>query len=591
MSRPLRLPYATLALVAGVVLLTGIALRTYSHVSHFEDRSRLVGHTHEVIAAIQSVLAATTAAEAAQRGYVTSGDGSFLDTYDEAVRSLPRGLAALSDLIADNPEQQREAARLRARIAEKLETLAAGVALRKRSTPDDPELLVALKAGKPGMDALRNQALAMQQTERTLLDEREAEAEASARALERTLLLGTAMALLLVIASVVSLRREVRGRIHAQAAIDRKASEIEDLYNNAPCGYHSVDASGIVVRINDTQLNWLGYRRDEVVGKLAHPDLMTAESAARFHSEVFPLFLAQGWLKDVEFDYLRKDGTVLPGLLNATTIYDEAGNYVMSRTTLYDITDRRVADHRIRDLNAQLAANAERLQAAYKELEGFSYSVSHDLRAPLRAIDGYSRMVDEDFGPALDPEARRMLGVVRSNTQRMGQLIDDLLEFSRLGRLSLSVGNVDMHELAGEVVTALQGDDIPAAAEVTLNPLPPTTGDRTLLKQVWVNLIANAAKYSGKRSRPRIEIGGEAAAGEMRYWVRDNGVGFDMRYYNKLFGVFQRLHSADQFPGTGVGLALVQRVVTRHGGKVWAEGVLDQGAVFFFSIPERTPHG
>ncbi|HWM41256.1 MAG TPA: ATP-binding protein [Burkholderiales bacterium] len=236
------------------------------------------------------------------------------------------------------------------------------------------------------------------------------------------------------------------------------------------------------------------------------------------------------------------------------------------------------------ELESRVRERTAELQASNQELEAFSYSVSHDLRAPLRAVDGYTRMLEEDYGPQLEGEARRLLSVVRAASRRMGQLIDDLLDFSRLGRRALARQRVDMNALAAEAAGEL-ADGSKALLESA--PLPLAQADRAMMKQVWANLIGNALKYSGKRDAPRIEIGGREDAGENVYWVRDNGVGFDMRYVEKLFGVFQRLHSLEEFPGTGVGLAIVQRVVTRHGGRVWAEGRPGEGACFYFSLPRE----
>jgi signal transduction histidine kinase len=234
------------------------------------------------------------------------------------------------------------------------------------------------------------------------------------------------------------------------------------------------------------------------------------------------------------------------------------------------------------ELESRVRSRTAELEAANRELGSFSYSVSHDLRAPLRAVDGYARMLEEDYGERLDAEGRRLLGVVRDSARGMGQLIDDLLEFSRLGRQELAKRHIDMTPLVQEVVNELQRD---AQATVHIDAVPPANADRALLRQVWLNLIANALKYSSKQDCSVVQIGGKADGGEHVYWVRDNGVGFDMRYADKLFGVFQRLHRSDEFPGTGVGLAIVQRVVTRHGGRVWAEGQVGKGACFFFSLP------
>ena len=234
------------------------------------------------------------------------------------------------------------------------------------------------------------------------------------------------------------------------------------------------------------------------------------------------------------------------------------------------------------ELESRVLERTAELEAVNKELASFSYSVSHDLRAPLRAVDGYARMLEEDYAVRLDEEGRRLLRVVRDSAGRMGQLIDDLLAFSRLSRQPLARHAVDSRALVQEVIGEVRGD---SRASVDVGELQEAQGDRTLLKQVWTNLISNALKYSSKREAPRVEIGSQVEGEENVYWVRDNGAGFDMRYAGKLFGVFQRLHSQEEFAGTGVGLAIVQRVVTRHGGRVWAEGQPDAGACFFFALP------
>jgi signal transduction histidine kinase len=238
-------------------------------------------------------------------------------------------------------------------------------------------------------------------------------------------------------------------------------------------------------------------------------------------------------------------------------------------------------------INRELEAANRELGAANKELESFSYSVSHDLRAPLRAIDGYSRMLQEGYAPVLDDEGKRLLSVVRESSLRMDRLIDDLLAFSRSCRQALVKQAFDTGALLREVLAELRVAEARPAAAVALGELPPSWGDRALLKQVWSNLLSNAVKYSSGKPAPRIVIAASEAAGESVYRVKDNGAGFDMRHYGKLFGVFQRLHAEKEFPGTGVGLAIVQRVVTRHGGRVWAQGRPGEGAEFFFSLPKQ----
>ena len=248
---------------------------------------------------------------------------------------------------------------------------------------------------------------------------------------------------------------------------------------------------------------------------------------------------------------------------------------------------RQLAEQALTRANAALLRRAEQLKVTNLELESFSYSISHDLRIPLRAVVGYARMLEEDHAERLDDEGRRLLQVIRDNGQRMGQLIDDLLAFSRLGRKEITATEIDMHELVEPQVGDVRRHEKYTAVEFDIGTLAPAWGDRALLQQVWINLISNAVKYSSGRTPPQVRISSTIADEEIIYSVSDNGVGFDMQYYDKLFGVFQRLHGADEFPGSGVGLAIVQRIVMRHGGRVWAEAQLDRGATFFFALPNN----
>jgi signal transduction histidine kinase len=241
------------------------------------------------------------------------------------------------------------------------------------------------------------------------------------------------------------------------------------------------------------------------------------------------------------------------------------------------------------ELEQHVAERTAQLESTNKELEAFAYSVSHDLRAPLRAIDGFTRILVEDYGPSLDAEGERVCAVISNNTRRMGQLIDDLLAFSRLSRADMQSTPIDMEALAEAAFRQLTTPESRERIEFRRGRLPPAVGDPTLIGQVWMNLLSNALKFSSGRERAIVEVGCQSSDGERErvYYVRDNGAGFDMRYAGKLFGVFQRLHSEREFEGTGVGLAIVQRMIHRHGGRVWGEGEVDKGATFFFTLPQR----
>jgi signal transduction histidine kinase len=227
------------------------------------------------------------------------------------------------------------------------------------------------------------------------------------------------------------------------------------------------------------------------------------------------------------------------------------------------------------------------LEAANKDLEGFTYSVSHDLRAPLRAIDGFSRILQQERGNLLDEEGNRLLGIVRKNAEKMSRLIDDLLALSRLGRLDTRFTNIDMDQLFKEVVNDFEHDGNQNHVQLKIQTLPWIRGDRSMIRQVLINLYSNALKFSGTRETPVIEVGSRTEKDEIICWIRDNGVGFDMRYAHKLFGVFQRLHGADEFEGTGVGLAIVHRILLKHSGRVWVESKIDEGSTFYFALPRQ----
>ena len=227
------------------------------------------------------------------------------------------------------------------------------------------------------------------------------------------------------------------------------------------------------------------------------------------------------------------------------------------------------------------------LKSSNVELEAFCYSVSHDLRTPLRAIDGFSRIVLDEYANKLDDEGKRLLNVVRSSTQKMGQLIDDLLALSRTGRKEMTMTEIDMEKLTNSVVEEIKPATVGKIPHIEIKTLPAATGDLVLLKQVLVNLLSNAIKFTGRKENAAIVVGGRTEEHENMYYVKDNGAGFDMLYAHKLFGVFQRLHTGDEFDGTGIGLAIVKRIIIRHGGRVWAEGKVNEGATFSFALPRK----
>ncbi len=290
----------------------------------------------------------------------------------------------------------------------------------------------------------------------------------------------------------------------------------------------------------------------------------------------------------------RKDGEVRWIWAIGGHLFDDTGQAYRLAGIVQDITERKQAEQEIRLLNERLEhrviERTAQLESANKELEAFSYSVSHDLRAPLRAIDGYSRILVEDYAAKLDDEGKRICSVISGEARRMGQLIDDLLAFSRLGRKEMHSSRIDMKALATSVFGELIKAEDPGRIDFQITRLPAVDADPSLIRQVWVNLLANAIKFTSKKKHAFIKVGTRPSPNEYIYYVQDTGAGFDMEYVDKLFGVFQRLHGESEFEGTGVGLAIVQRIVRRHGGRVWAEGEPGKGATFYFALPRQENH-
>ena len=299
-------------------------------------------------------------------------------------------------------------------------------------------------------------------------------------------------------------------------------------------------------------------------------------------------------IKHYETIRRRKDGSDVPVSLTVSPLIDHHGKIIGASKIARNITEQKRAEEALRErdrslttINDALKKQTIALAESNKELEGFSYSVSHDLRAPLRTIDAFSRILEEDHGPHLNDDARRSLSIVRKAVGQAGELIDDLLEFSKLGRQGMNFRLVKMTDLAWEAAGDLRILRDDRQIDLTIKDLPSCQGDRRFLKLVWINLLTNAFKYTKYRNESRIEVGwmpDDASSETVIYYVKDNGIGFNMTYAHKLFGVFQRLHRKEDFDGTGVGLAIVQRIVQRHNGRIWAEGKEDGGATFFFSL-------
>jgi PAS domain S-box-containing protein len=385
----------------------------------------------------------------------------------------------------------------------------------------------------------------------------------------------------------------VRRRVEQQLLESRDTLQREIVERTQQASLLNLTHDTIFVRdMNDIITYWnrgaaelYGWTEDQAVGKHSHQLLQTDYPLPM--DEVREELLRTGrW--EGELRKMKADGSRVFVASRWSLRQDEQGHPVAILETNNDISDRKHREEEIRKLNQELEKRTTDLEASNKELEAFAYSVSHDLRAPLRHMVGYTELLQKNVSSMLDEKSLRYMKTILESAKRMGALIDDLLAFSRIGRAETRQRPVSLEELVKEVLPDLQRETEGREIAWNIGALPDTFGDRPMLRVVLVNLIANALKFTRTRPLAEIEIGFlERQNDAVVVFVRDNGVGFDMKYAHKLFGVFQRLHQSGTFEGTGIGLATVQRIIHRHGGRVWAEGVVDGGATFFFSLPSQ----
>jgi PAS domain S-box-containing protein len=361
----------------------------------------------------------------------------------------------------------------------------------------------------------------------------------------------------------------------------------------------TIDADGRITDVNKATETVTGLPRDQLIGHDFSGYFTDPEKARDGYRTAF----AAGAVTNYPLAIRHISGRVTDVNYNASTYCDDKGRVIGVFAAARDVTYRKQAEaelamyqRHLEDLvaarTADLAEANQALDASNHELESFAYSVSHDLRAPLRAIDGYSHILQEDYGEKLDAEAQRLIHVVRDGVAKMARLIDDVLEFSRAARGAIGTSVIDMAGLVQATLQLLAPAMAGRSIAVQVAKLPPMRGDREMIGRVWMNLLDNAIKFTGHRDDALIEVGSYAETGEAEdtvYFVKDNGAGFDMAYVDKLFSVFQRLHGPEDFPGTGAGLAIVKRIVARHGGRAWAEGKIGDGAAFYFAVPPMEP--
>lgn len=601
----------------------------------------------EVILQTEVAVRSLDAAESAIRGYVITNDPAFAEPYHQAVAALPEIFSRIRLLVQDDAGQSARAARIEERASEKLAGLSAQEQLVGVGGSQQAVEWVKGGQGLRAMEDFRTEVAAFRMEEERLDTMRREAVERSWKQFDWLLISGASVAVLLAVTLALLFSRGISRRLRTLTENTRRLAEgqqlieplkgtdevahLDRVFHEMACALRTAhrelelrvaertadldaqraflrqvidldpnfifakDREGRFTLANQAIADAYGTTVEGLLGKRDADFNPHAEEVEHFFDDDLQVMNSGRemiipeehitdtsgrvrWLQTIKRPLASPDGTV---------------NQVLGVAT--NITERKWITEEIKTLNESLERRVEertaQLEAANRELEAFSYSVSHDLRAPLRAVDGFSRILMEDYAGLLDGEGHRVLGIIRANTQKMGQLIDDLLAFSHFGRKQIEESEIDMNRLAAAASEQVDSGGDGRVVHWDIGGLPPAHGDRAMMAQVFANLLSNAAKYSKTKGAPAVEVGGHAENGDNVYYVRDNGVGFDMQYTHKLFGVFQRLHSAEEFEGTGVGLAIVKRIVERHGGRVWAEGKVNEGATFYFALPRNGGDG
>jgi len=494
---------------------------------------------------------------------------------------------ALADLIyqtRDNPEQLVRLGRLENTIERRMQ-LAETIA-RSR----EPEKTLALIQEMVVANPMRDLIDQLQSAENALLVERDRESN-QRRVQYNALSWGALIVQLLLLGTIIwLLQRQTRHRLVAEQASTQAAARASTVLQTVREPIVLLDAKQRLLLYNNAFAELYGLDQEDVRGAELDSIGGGAWADPTIRQRLADILLRGRELWDFEHEQHAADGVVRTMLLNARRmpLPDQDDQVVLM--TVSDVSLQKANTQRIQELNRQLEGKVEQVSEVNRELEAFSYSVSHDLRAPLRHVAGFADKLSRHLGESADEKAQHYMQVIGSSARRMATLIDDLLVYSRLGRSAMRMQAVDMQSLVAETRAIVEANSLAEQPEHRIEwqvaPMPILVADENMMRQLWTNLIGNAVKYSNKRPTARIAIEYEPLPdGSHHFSVADNGAGFDMEYASKLFGVFQRLHKASEYPGTGIGLATVRRVLARHGGRIWAESKLDQGATFHFVLP------
>jgi len=599
----------------GLVVLSLIGSVSYVSIDRLTVQSSWVEHTHRVIESVRAMLAAVAQAESAQRGFLVTGDPVFLAPYRQAAWAASEQVHALRALTADNAEQQRRIQMLEPLLAERIDRLLAVIEVRRRQGPAAARSMVDLEPGLAMTDRIRQAAQDIESAEQSLLRQRETQAGRRGQLAVTIIVFGGALSLALVVVALVVIGRDFAGVRRAESALRDAHAQLEvtvqqrtdqlartnvslreneqklaSVIDSAMDAVIAVDREQRITLFNGAAEAMFGHAATDLVGQpleriIPHRfHAVHGEHIRTFgHTQVTRRRMGQlGRIYG-----LRRDGSEFP--VEAAISQAQAGGQKLYTVILRDITERNRAEDEILRLNAELERRVEErtaeLKAANQELESFGYTVAHDLRAPLRAMGGFSQALMEDHGERIDGEARLYLDQIIRGSQHLGELIDGLLALSRSIVGELRRDRIDLSERAEAILSELARDDPVRKVSWQVEAGLTARADARMVEVVLRNLLGNAWKYTARKPAATIRVYASDGGTQRAFCVADDGIGFNMAHAEKLFQPFQRLHRQDEFPGIGIGLATVQRIVHRHGGQIRATSAPGQGAVFCFSLP------
>jgi PAS domain S-box-containing protein len=566
-------------LLASSLLLLAVALLVWFDFESSRAAESRVEHTYQVLDASQLLFSTIQDADARQRGYLLTGEQQYLDRYRQLVLAEQDQMKELQTLTSDNATQQVRLTELDGVVNARLAQLEKGISARHEN--GIAAAIQAVRAGEGAhlMTDIRTVLGAVEAEEHRLLIQRSQSAAAQAAGTRGVLAAGTAVLIALLIFAGVTIESDVR-RLQASGTMLRRQADLLDKVHEPIVSW---ELGGAIEYWNHGAQDLYGFRPEQANGRIPHELLHTGHPLGMARIE--DLLVQDGRWRGELTHCINGREIIVESLM---TLVTEADGRKTVLEVKRDITEEKRAQEEIRQLNQELEQRVKdrtaQLEATNKELEAFSYSVSHDLRAPLRGIDGWSLALLEDYGRELNLEGQQCLQRIRSETQRMGLLIDDLLRLSHLSRVELQHESVDMTSLARNIAHGLREAEPTRHIEFEIQDELIIGGDSRLLHIVLSNLLGNAVKFTGTRALARIEFGETRFQDEPAFYVRDNGVGFDMAHSGMLFGAFQRLHKHTEFSGTGIGLATAQRVLRRHAGRIWADARVQQGATFYFTV-------